>query len=266
VIAVSTMTMDAEAELPNRLSRLPWYAPAGFGAAQPASWPRILSVENEADALRRVTSIPSYLPAPHGLSAVPPQPSGWPQVWSTEAELDLQSRLSRLPFYTSPIQAMRMAPAMGLGDITSDIQTILTKAPELLQKAVQILNNAGPHLDTIIQITQDPALAQIIARIKTLQASAAAKPSAPATPAAPGAAPTTDTGISKLIPALDAAIFLDKHPAAQFAADHPVLVGVGAAVAILGIGFGVGIGIGRWTKKCRTAAAVGSPKRYRRRR
>lgn len=259
--------MQAEAELPNRLSRIPWYAPAGFGAAQPSGWPRILSVENEADALRRVTSIPSYLPAPHGLGAVPQQPGGWPQVWSTEAELDLQSRLSRLPFYTSPIQAMRMAPAMGLGDVMQDIQTIITKAPDLLQKAVAILNAAGPHLDTVLQITQDPALAQIVARIKTLQASAAAKAAtAPAAPAAPGAAPKTDTGISKLIPALDAAIFLDKHPAAQFAADHPILVGAGAAVLLTGIGFGIGMGIGRWSKRCKTSAAPAGVGRYRRRR
>jgi hypothetical protein len=174
-----------------------------------------------------------------------------PRVWSTEAEVDLQDRLSKLPFY---------APA-GFGGVAEDIQTILAKGPELLTKAVAILNQAGPHLDTVMGIVKDPALPQLVARLKTLKALEAAK--APKIAAAPGAAPapaSTDTGIKKLIPAIDAGIFLAKHPAAQFALDHPVLVGAGALLVITGIGFG----IGRLTKRCRVPSA-GVGRHYRRR-
>lgn len=266
---MTTWTTDAESGLQQRLSRLPFLAPAGFGI--PASWPTILSVENQADAHARVRNIPAYIPAPRygaGLGALPPQPGGWPEHWSTAAEIDLQSRLARLPFYSLPTPALALpnvptvhAGPAGLGGVAEDLQTIIQKAPDLLTKLVKILNAAGPHLDTVVLIAQDPALAQIVNRLKTLQASAASKPS---TPAAPGAAPTADTGISKLIPALDAAIFLDKHPAAQFAVDHPILVGAGAVVILAGIGFG----IGRLSKRCKAPAAFGRgrAKHYRRRR
>jgi hypothetical protein len=258
VLAVSPASMQVYAGVMRRLSEVPRFSPPGLGlGVGPASWPRILSTENEADAHARVRNIPVYIPVARGFGAVPPQPGGWPQVWTTEGELDLQSRLSRLPFYTMPIQAVRMAPAM-FGGVQEDLQTIIQKAPDLLSKLVKILNTAGPHLDTVVLIAQDPALGQIVSRLKTLQASAAAKPSAAA---APGVAPTADTGISKLVPALDAAIFIDKHPAAKFTIDHPILVGIGV-VAILG---GIGFGIGRLSKRCRVASAsVG--RRYRRRR
>jgi len=233
------------------------------------------------------------------------QPANWPRIWSTAAEEDLQTRLSRLPFYAptgfggvtvngcddwgpDAYRLARMlkkagiitggpcldADNIGLGGVVEDIQAILQKAPDLLAKGVQIINQAGPYLDTILQVVQDPALPQLVDRIKTLQTIEAAKPSTPTAAATPGTAPvtpTTNTGISKLIPALDAAIFLDKHPAAQFALDHPVLVGAGAAVILAGIGIGIGIGVGRLTKKC-AAVSVGSAdslkraKRYRRRR
>lgn len=168
------------------------------------------------------------------------QPAPLPRVWSTEAETDLQDRLSRLPFY---------APA-GFGGVAEDIQTILAKGPELLTKAVGILNQAGPHLDTVMGIAKDPALPQVVNRLKTLKALAAAK-APPPVPGAPKPPPSTDSGISKLVPVLDTAIFLDKHPAAQFVLDHPVLVGAGAFVVLTGIGFG----IGRLTKRCRASSA-----------
>jgi hypothetical protein len=254
------MTMDAEAELPNRLSRLPWYAPNnGLGAAQPASWPRILSTENEADALRRVQSIPVYIPPMRGLSAVPPQPSGWPQVWSTEGELDLQSRLSRLPFYTSPIQAMRVGPVMGLGGVAEDLQSIISKAPELLSKVVEIVNKAGPHLDVVMSIVSDPAMPQIVARIRTIQSIRAAKsPPAPAPAPAPATSATSATaptatppaanlGLKRALPILDGVIFFEKHPWAPWA------IGAGVLLVLGGIGFG----IGRLSKRCKAPSAFG---------
>lgn len=175
------------------------------------------------------------------------QPTAWPTIWATEAETDLHTRLSRLPFY---------APN-GFGGVVEDLQTLMAKGPALLAKGIQIIDKAGPHLDTILAVVQDPALPQVIGRVKTLRSLAAAK----AVPAAPGAAPTApsaDTGIKKLLPAFDAAIFLDKHPAAQFVLKHPVLVGAGAFLVLTGIGFG----IGRLTKRCRTAAVGRHYRRY----
>jgi hypothetical protein len=171
------------------------------------------------------------------------------RVWSTEAEVDLQDRLSKLPFY---------APN-GFGGVAEDIQTIIAKGPDLLAKAVGILNQAGPHLDTIMGIVQDPALPQLVDRLKTLKALEAAK-APPPVPGAPKPPPSTDSGISKLFPVFDTAIFLDKHPAAQFVLDHPVLVGAGALLVITGIGYG----IGRLTKRCRVPSA-GVGRHYRRR-
>ena len=212
--------MDAEFDLANRLNRLPFYAPSGFGAAiqQPASWPR---------------------------------------AWTTEGEMDLQSRLHRLPFYNEPIQAVRVVP--GFGGVMDDIQAILSKAPELLQKGVLIINKAGPHLDTVMAIVQDPALPGLIARVKTLQALQAAKPKSVPVPGAP--APSTDTGIKNLFPLLDAAIVVEKHPALKFATAHPVLVGAGALLVLTGIGFG----IGRLTKRCRVPSPSVAGRKYRRR-
>lgn len=179
------------------------------------------------------------------------QPASRPVVWATEAEFELQERLNKLPFY---------APA-GFGGVAEDIQTILAKGPELLTKAVAILNQAGPHLDTVMGLVRDPALPQLVTRLKTLQTLEAAK-APPKIAAAPGTVPapaSTDTGIKKLVPVLDAGIFLAKHPAAQFAVDHPVLVGAGAILLLGGIGFG----IGRLSKRCRAPSGVG--RHYRRR-
>lgn len=176
----------------------------------------------------------------------------WPTVWSTEAEVDLQNRLSKLPFY---------APN-GFGGVAEDIQSILAKGPELLSQAVAILNQAGPHLATIMQAVQDPAFPQLVDRIKALKAVEDAKASTtPKVAAAPGTAPaSTDTGIGKLLPLFDAAIFIEKRPVMQFMVNHPVLVGASAFLVITGIGFGVG----RLTKRCR-ASSSGVGHRYRRR-
>jgi hypothetical protein len=245
---------QAEFELGQRINKLPNYAPAGFGASQPASWPTlwtgaisagpsswptVLSTENEADARRRVTSNPYYRP-PMYLGAGT-QPASWPRNWSTESEFDLQSRLSRLPFYASPIQAMRVAPA-GLGaDSITDI----------FAKASQILTKAGPYLDTVLQIVQDPALPQVIDRVKLIR-TLSAGPS-PATPA-PSTAPAAGFELKRTLPVLDAVIWYEKHRWA------PYVAGAGVILVLGGIGFG----IGRATKKKCKTGAVG--RRYRRKR
>lgn len=214
---------------------------------------RVLSTEAQEDAISRAGRVFHFLPQPPGLAgvgAIPGQPRNWPTVWSTNDDFDLQSRLARLPFMTG-----------GLGDITSDIAAIAQQAPQLLAKLQQILTQAGPHLDTVLQIAQDPALPQIIERLQTLKAQEDAK----APVSADGSTPTsTGSGIDKLLPVLDTAIYLNKHPAAQFALDHPILVGVGAALVLAGVGAGVMYGVSRWRAKRRGAAAVG--RRYRRRR
>jgi len=210
---------------------------------QPANWPRVWSTMDAEDLLTRLSNVP-LLSVP-GLNGASP-------------DQDLATRLSRLPLLTPS----------GFGDVVSDITSLLQSAPELLQKAVQIINAATPELDTILQVVQDPAFPQIIDRVKTLQAIAAAKTagtpvSAVPSPAAATPTPTgpTDTGISQLLPIFDAAIFVQKHPAAQFTLDHPVLVGAGVVLLLVGIGTGIGVAIGRASKKC-TTASVG--RRYRR--
>jgi hypothetical protein len=153
-------------------------------------------------------------------------------VWSTQAEFDLQQRLNRLPFY---------APTTGLGDTISDIQALLSKGS-------QILTQAGPYLDTVLEIVQDPAMPQLIARVKTLKAVSAKS----STPTAPGTAPAPGVGLARTFPLWDAAIWYTKYPWAPWA------IGAGTIVVLGGLGFG----IGRWTKKCR----AGMSGRYRRRR
>jgi len=215
---------------------------------------RVLSTDAQEDAIARAGRVFHFIPQPPGLAgvgAIPGQPKNWPTVWSTDDDFDLQSRLARLPFMSN-----------GLGDITSDIAAIVQQAPELLAKLQQILTQAGPHLDTILQIAQDPALPQVIERLQTLKAQEAAKAPVPADGSAP--ATSTGSGVDKLIPVLDTAIFLNKHPAAQFALDHPILVGAGAAVVLAGLGAGIVYGVSRWRAKRHGSAGVG--RRYRRRR
>ena len=223
--------------------------------------PRVGTAEATADSIAQAGKVFHYLPTP-GVGALPGQPSNWPTVWSTAAEFDLMSRLAQLPTY---------APPSGLGDVTSDIAELIQKAPDLLQKGVQLINQAGPQLDTIIAIVQDPVFPQIVDKLKQLQsiedAKSAASPSATSTTTpTPGS-----TGLNQLVPVLDAAIFTEQHPAAKFALDHPILVGAGAAVLMIGIGAGVGYGISR-LRKCRVkatpapAAAPAAMGRRRRRR
>jgi hypothetical protein len=173
-----------------------------------------------------------------------------PYTATMDAEFDLANRLNRLPFY---------APA-GFGGVVEDLQALISKAPALLQKGAQIIDKAGPHLDTVMAVVQDPALPGLINRVKTLQALQAAK-SPPTAPGAP-TAPSTDTGIKNLFPLLDAAIVVEKSPVLKFATEHPVLVGAGALLLLTGIGFG----IGRLTKRCRIPSPSVTGHAYRRRR
>lgn len=226
-------------------------------AVQSQSPVRVLSTEAAADAATQAGKIFHYLPTP-GMGATPGQPKNWPTIWSTAAEFDLMSRLATLPAFTPPVGG-------GLGDVASDIAALLQSAPDLLQKGVQIINKAGPQLDAVLAVVQDPVFPQIVDRLKTLQSinDAASGATQPATPVTPGS-----TGLNRLVPLLDTAIFIEKHPTAKFASEHPILVGVGATVLAIGLGAGVGYGISHW-KKCRvkaaaTPAAMGRRRRRRR--
>lgn len=134
--------------------------------------------------------------------------------------------------------------ADGFGDTISDLSSLLNKGGAILQKA-------GPYLDTVLEVVQDPALPQLVTKIKALKAIDAGTrtPTAPGAPA-PAAAP--GVGLNRVLPLWDAAIFYTKYPWAPWA------IGAGAVVLLGGIGFG----IGRATKKCRT----GMGRSYRRRR
>lgn len=156
------------------------------------------------------------------------QSASWPKIWSTEAETDLQTRLSRLPFY---------APS-GFGGVIEDLQSILQKAPALLQKGVVIIDKAGPHLDTVLKVTEDPALPQLVDRIKKMQAVQAQK-AAKAAPSGVSPTPAPGVGLKRVLPLWDAAIFYEKHPYA------PWLIGVGAVLTLGGLGFGIGYAVGR---------------------
>jgi hypothetical protein len=105
-----------------------------------------------------------------------------------------------------------------------------------LDKAKQILTKAGPYLDTVVDVVQDPALPQLVTRIKTLKALQAKAPATPTEPTKPG------VGLDRALPLMDAAIFYTKYPWAPWA------IGAGVIVVLGGIGFG----IGRATKRCRT--------------
>ena len=131
--------------------------------------------------------------------------------------------------------------ADGLGDPISDLSSLLSKGGAILQKA-------GPYLDTVLEVVQDPALPQLVTKIKTLKAldTGTSMPSAPGAPSTPG------VGLNRVLPLWDAAIWYTKYPWA------PWVIG-GGTILVLG---GIGFGIGRATKKCRT----GMGRSYRRRR
>lgn len=164
------------------------------------------------------------------------QRAALPEVWSTSAEFDLKQRLSKLPFYTGQ--------SPGLGDTVSDIQALLSKGSTILSKA-------GPYLDTVLEIVQDPALPQLVTKVKLLKAIDAGTRT-PTAPGAPAPAATPGVGLNRVLPLWDAAIFYTKYPWAPWA------IGAGAILVLGGIGFG----IGRATKKCRT----GMGRSYRRKR
>ena len=175
--------------------------------------------------------------------AVQQQPASWPRIWSTEGEIDLQDRLSRLPFY---------APS-GFGGVAEDIQAILAKGPALLSQAVTIIDKAAPFLPFVLTVVEDPALPQIITRIKTLQA-LHAKTSSGAVPTA--SAPPKGIDLKRAVPLLDAAIWYEQHRWAPWA------IGAGVVLTLGGIGFGVG----RLTKRCRIPKASKAVGRRSRRR
>lgn len=177
-------------------------------------------------------------------------------MWSTEAELDLQNRLSRLPFY---------APAgfggAQFGNIVDDIQALVQQLPGAIQSGSAalaqlgpLIEKAGPYLQTVYEILQDPAMPQIMTRVETIKALLAKKsPSAP-TPAGTPSTPT-DLKLYRAVPYLDSAIYVLKNPWVPWVAGT-------AAFLVLG---GIGFAVGRLTARRKPVSPVTGYRRRRRR-
>lgn len=124
------------------------------------------------------------------------------------------------------------------------VVAIIDKAAPHLPTVIRIVEQAEPHLPTIVAVVEDPALPQVVQRIQTIRAieEAAAKKEPPPPP---GAKPKpVGIGLKRVIPALDAFIFLRKNPWVPWVAG-------GAGILLL---FGIGFGVGRLTARRRTPA------------
>lgn len=174
-------------------------------------------------------------------------------MWSTEAELDLQNRLSRLPFY---------APAgfggAQFGNIVDDIQALVQQLPGAIQSGSAalaqlgpLIEKAGPYLQTVYEILQDPAMPQIMTRVETIK-SLVAKPSVPSQAATSNA--PADLKLYRAVPYLDSAIYVLKHPWVPWVAGT-------ATFLLLG---GIGFAVGRLTARRKTASPVTGYRRRRR--
>jgi hypothetical protein len=153
---------------------------------------------------------------------------------------------------TPPLLCIGANAHAGLGDVITDVTTILSKAQN--------------YLPLILDVVSDPALPVVAKKIRTIQG-LAAKPAPAAAPApvTPGQAPAPPAppkrvgiGLHRFVPAMDAAIWYLRHPWAPWA------IG-GATVLVLA---GGGFAFGRWSGKraARKVSAAGfgaRPRRYR---
>jgi hypothetical protein len=135
---------------------------------------------------------------------------------------------------------------MELGGTVDDVMTILGKAQS--------------YLPLILDIVSDPALPEVVQKVRTIQ-SLAVKPAKPAktapgtTPPAPGTPPAPakppakppGIGLRRFLPAMDATIWYLRHPWA------PWVIGGGVVIVLAGGGYA----IGRWSGK--RAARKASP-------
>ncbi len=138
------------------------------------------------------------------------------------------------------------------GQYLPDVLKAIEKVGPHLPKVLQILDKASPHLpkiiatiesaqDVIVAVIEDPALPQVIERVRAIRAlEAAAKAKAKGL----GQAATeekTGVGLQRLLPALDFYVYTRQHPWVPWVAG-------GSAVLLL---FGLGFGVGRFTARRR---------------
>ncbi len=172
------------------------------------------------------------------------QPTSWPKIWAAEDDAELGVRLRR------QLPLMRRG---ALGDVASDLQTILSKAPDLISQAATLITQAQDYLPTITAAVQDPSMPALIQRVQTLQTLTSGPAPAPTPAPTPGTTPAaTGVGLNRVLPLFDAAIWYTKYPWA------PWVIGAGVIITLGGAGFAVG----RLTKRCGSKPTAG----YRRKR
>lgn len=254
------LSTDAEEETRGRTQTVPFYRPVRAGlsglpqdprTAQPSNWPRIWSRDDQFDLQSRLNRLPFYsVPVP--VVNIPLQ-NGFGGFAASDHATDLKERLDRLPFHVVPYNGF----GDSLGDIQSDIQKLIAKGPVLLTKLVTLADKAGPYLDSaikvvdragkympvLLQVVYDPAMPDVIARIKVIKALRDAKAKKAGFFGDFGdfgaEEEYTGVGLKKAIPLLDAYIYSQKNPAVPW-----LLLGSGILL-IGGIGFGVGYAVAR---------------------
>lgn len=145
------------------------------------------------------------------------------------------------------------------GKYLPDVLKAIDKIGPYLPKILKILDKAGPKLpkiiatieeaeDVILAVMEDPALPAVIERIRAIRALEAKKSKGlgqSTSPAAASAVKKPGVGLERLISALDAYLYVRKHPWLPWVAG-------GGAVLIL---FGLGFGVGRLTARRRAGSA-----------
>jgi hypothetical protein len=132
--------------------------------------------------------------------------------------------------------------------IIQKVQPYLPKVIAIVDKygsrIPEILKKVEPHIPTIIAVAEDPALPLVINRVETIrqiEAAKAVKKAAKKPPPPPGVKPSMESAqkkvglaLHRVVPALDAYIYIRKNPWV------PWVAGGGAVLLLMGIGFGVG--------------------------
>lgn len=133
------------------------------------------------------------------------------------------------------------ANAIELTGVTDDIAWVIKKAPEFITKAVKIVRKAEPFIDDIIDVVEDPALPEIIQRIRIIRKLKKLPVTAPIKQL--GGNETDASLLRKYLPAIDAYIWVEQNK-------WVIPVGIATALLIPGL---IGFLIGRVTKKCSVA-------------